>query len=299
MSLYVHEIALHSEHDIDELRSPLRPNQLAQAAAGVDTIVPSLEDLHLMPARIEALVNCLTAIHAVFDSFLSMGLAMLCTLPNLFFVRTGYAARSLRKLLIICENQAQAGTQFQIDKKDLRFEEYMMSLSETFSRVHAANNSQVARAFSMVLLQMRMQASTANSMPNRRGVIEGMSSGQPSRDSRNFMTNHVAALVSTGQPVAPKINLGEPLVPSVSTMNPVDFQTTGMQPGLAMDQPSLDPNTMFPGYPETATWPPQEGPDAFTSGVDVLQWYGQDFMFDDTSTFGYENPNQFGGWPSQ
>lgn len=174
-----------------------------------------------------------------------------------------------------------------------------MSLSETFSRVHAANNSQVARAFSMVLLQMRMQASTANPMPNRRGVIEGMSSGQQSRDPSNFRTNHAAALVSTGQPLAPNINIGDPLVPSVSTMNPVDFQTTGMQPGLAMDQPSLDQHTMFPGYPETVAWPPQEGQDAFTNGVDVLQWYGQDFMFDDTSTFGYENPNHFGGWPSQ
>jgi len=90
--LFINEIALHPEHDIDDLRSPFASLRLRTGRVGFEVQRPTLH-----PGREEALFGCLAAIHECFDSLLSMDVATACTLPTYFFVRTGYAARALPK----------------------------------------------------------------------------------------------------------------------------------------------------------------------------------------------------------
>lgn len=297
--MFVHELALHSEHNIDELRAPLRPVNLAAAAsaAAVDTLAASLEDLHFAPARIESLFNCLGAIHAIFDAFLSMDLSTLCVLPNLYFVRTGYAARALRKLLTICETQARAGAQFQIDSKDLRFVEYMTSLIDAFKRVHAANNSQVARAFSVVLSQMKAQAMKEPNIAAGVGPPEDLINDTHQRTRRPRIDSQ-----PTSQPPTTNILSSDSSLPLYPT-NPMPFYPPNNLPNIQTQHPQrLDNPISFDSPVNMPIWYPSEANDSYMSGIDVSQWYGQDFMFDGVSTFGYDHANYApgtGGWQQQ
>jgi hypothetical protein len=304
--LFIHELALHSEHNIDELRAPLRPVHAAAAAsaAAVNNLASSLEDLHFAPARIESLFNCLGAIHAIFDAFLSMDLGTLCVLPNLYFVRTGYAARALRKLLTICETQARAGAQFRIDAKDLKFVEYMTSLVDTFKKVHAANNSQVARAFSMVLSQMRAQAMKEPSVTEGVGVSEDPADDivQSSRRPRiNSQPTPQPTPQPTSHPLSSNILPRETSLP-IYPANPMPFYASNNPPNLQTHQQGFDNPTNFDSPINVPVWYPSETSDSYMTGIDVLQWFGQDFMFDGVSTFGYEDTNYppgTGGWQQQ
>lgn len=297
-ALFIHELALHSEHNVDEFRAPLRPVNAAAAAASaaaVDNLAVSLEDLHVAPARLESLFNCLRAIHSIFDAFLSMDLTMLCVLPNLYFVRTGYAARALRKLLTICETQARAGAQFQIDAKDLKFVEYMTSLVDTFKRVHAANNSQVARAFSVVLSQMKAQAMKEPGIAAGVGPSEDLIKDTEQRATRPRMNSQPAP-----QPQLPNIL---PQNPSLSFTTPMPYFAPNNLPNIqTQHHQGLDNPINFESPVNVPIWYPNEANDSYMSGIDVLQWYGQDFMFDGVSTFGYDYANYppaTGGWQQQ
>lgn len=291
--MFIHELSLHSEHNIDELRAPLRPVHAAAAAsaAAVNTLAASLEDLHFAPARIESLLNCLAAIHAIFDAFLSMELSTLCVLPNLYFVRTGYAARALRKLLTICETQARAGAQFRIDAKDLKFVEYMTSLVDTFKKVHAANNSQVARAFSVVLGQMRAQAMKEPSVPPGVGLSE---------DPANESTQRTTKPRTNSQPLPqllPSNILPQDHGPLVYPTNHIPFLPSSNTTNIQTHQQGFDNPSNFDSPINVPIWYPNETNDSYMTGIE--QWFGQDFMFDGVSTFGYEDINYplgTGGW---
>lgn len=296
--MFIHELALHSEHNIDELRAPLRPAQAAAAtsAAAVNNLASSLEDLHFAPARIESLFNCLGAIHAIFDAILSMDLGTLCVVPNLYFVRTGYAARALRKLLTICETQARAGAQFRIDAKDLKFVEYMTSLVDTFKKVHAANNSQVARAFSGVLSQMRAQAMKEPSIPTGVGVSEDPVNDNIQRTRRPRMNSQ-----PTSQPLSSNILTRDPSLP-IYPANPIPFYASGNPPNIQTQLQGFDNPNNFDSPSNVPIWYQSETNDSYMTGIDVSQWFGQDFMFDGVSTFGYEDANYppgTGGWQQQ
>ena len=218
-----------------------------------------------------------------------MDLGTLCTLPNLFFVRTGYAARSLRKLLTICESQARAGGQFRIDTKDLKFVEYMTSLADVFSKVHAANNSQVARAFSMVLSQMRAQALKPSGMPPGVGISElGISDDPPSARSQTNTKTRTRQL-SMPQVLPSQLRTGEGGSGPVYLTNDLPYYATSQPQNMPLPQQDFDPSINFGSQPQTASWFQGEVGDSYMTGLDVLQWFGQDFMFDGVSTFGYDD----------
>ncbi|KAK5301830.1 hypothetical protein LTR14_000075 [Exophiala xenobiotica] len=301
-TLYVHEIAIHSEHNIDELRSPLRlpgPND----AANLDPSA-SLTDLQFVPARIESLFTCVTAIHECFDALLSMDLTALCTLPNFFLVRTGYAARALRKLLSICENQAALTGQFQINVQDLKFDEYMTSLIHLFARIHEENSQHVARAFCLVISQIKAHGLRSLKAPDFTNACM-----DDIRESNEKFDKDSAALrgfatTSVGQPT---LSIGNTARTDAS-MPPAPTFSAGLttEPWqMALGQPSFGAFDSAAPLPDLPLWLQVAANDSTMSGEDVLQWFEHDFAFDDLEMYGIGNMNYSAGttdfqqsWPT-
>ncbi|OAG36470.1 hypothetical protein AYO21_09363 [Fonsecaea monophora] len=279
--LFIHEIALHPEHDIDDLRSPLRAAPPLPIPA-VESMTSKFKDLHFIPARVEALFACLAAIHECFDAFHSMDLAILCSLPNVFFVRTGYAARALRKLLSICDSQAEFEGRSHIDVRDLKFEEYLTAIVDVLRRVYAQNNSVVARAFCLVLSQIQTQGL------NSSRLLAAMAQADPAA------SNKARAALTPASSMPPDERVGLPCIRAHESQ-----QSHGTD-SLVYDSSNLNSVPPAPLHHQQTPLGAQtqsqntqmlenDMDDAFMGGIDVLQWFGQDLAFDDTAGYDYDN----------
>ncbi|KIW34911.1 uncharacterized protein PV07_01653 [Cladophialophora immunda] len=279
--LFIHEIALHPEHDIDDLRSPLR-TALAPPAAAVESMTSKFKDLHFIPARVEALFACLAAIHECFDAFLSIGFASMCSLPNIFFVRTGYAARALRKLLNICDSQAEFEGRSHVDVRDLKFEEYLTAIIDVLRRVHAQNNSVVARAFCLVLSQIKTQGLNSSKLLSamKRADEAATTRSRVSPTSASSMpSNERFDLPCLHSDESQQSQRTESLTYDSGDLN------SAPPPQLPHDQIPLDAQTQA----KSAQWLENDTDDAFMSGIDVLQWFEQDLAFDDPAAYDYDS----------
>ena len=88
-NIYLHEIALHPDHDVDDFRPPF-------------FIAVKLPSTHtsaaLTPPYINAIIQCISSADAVITTFLGMSVEDILQCPTLIFVRVVYASVVLIKL---------------------------------------------------------------------------------------------------------------------------------------------------------------------------------------------------------
>ena len=144
INLYMHEIAMHHNHNIDDFRPPFN-------AAPIDG--PPDPDF-VTPAHVESLSTCKEAVHETFDAFLSMDTQSLRALPTLFFVRNSYAAVALIKMYTAVSAK---GSKFGkiIKTEDLKVDEYLDGLISTLQRTAEGGMCKVALKFSMIFNMIR------------------------------------------------------------------------------------------------------------------------------------------------
>lgn len=94
VNLYMHEIAMHVDHNVDELAPPF-----TEAALRGRGEVP--QDVALTPAHIDALSVCLTSIDGIFETFLKVDVDTVRCLPVANFVRVAYAVVVLIKMYVL------------------------------------------------------------------------------------------------------------------------------------------------------------------------------------------------------
>jgi len=211
-----------------------------------------------------------------------MGLASICTLPNIFFVRTGYAARALRKLLNICDSQAEFEGRSHIDVRDLKFEEYLTAIIDVLKRVHAQNNSVVARAFCLMLSHVRTQGL------NSSRLLSAMKQTEKAETTRSRVSpTPVSSLPSNGRLDPPCLRSDESQQSHPTESLAYDFgdMTSGPPAQLPHDRTHLDAQTQT----KNAQWLENDTDDAFMSGIDVLQWFEQDLAFDDPAAYDFDS----------
>jgi hypothetical protein len=92
-TLYIHEIAMHFEHDIDDFKPPF---SMTPTDAN-----PQLSHRLYTPSHISLLTICLHSIHRIFDTFLSVEPVQLRNFPCVVFVRILYAGIAFLKLSTI------------------------------------------------------------------------------------------------------------------------------------------------------------------------------------------------------
>ncbi|KAL6720101.1 hypothetical protein ACLMJK_002022 [Lecanora helva] len=88
-NLYLHEIALHPDHDIDDFRPPFF------IAVKLPSTHPSTT---LTPPYVNAIIQCITSADALITTFLGMSAEEILQCPTLVFVRVVYASVVLIKI---------------------------------------------------------------------------------------------------------------------------------------------------------------------------------------------------------
>lgn len=105
------------------------------------------------PARVDSLMTCLESAHAAFDSLLSMDIASLQALPNLFFVRAGYCAIAFHKVAFIFQSQPRSpGRKLAID---IKFDYYMDAMIDLLTQVGQGGMCAIALGFGFVLRKIK------------------------------------------------------------------------------------------------------------------------------------------------
>lgn len=123
INLYLHEIALHVDHNVDEFQPPFTEEKLFGSNSKESNLLSS--------AHISALSVCLTSVDGVFESFLSLEVDVIRNLPIFHFVRTAYAIIVLIKMYFsAASSNSELGKV--IDKDHMKVEQYLDGLLEKF-----------------------------------------------------------------------------------------------------------------------------------------------------------------------
>ena len=123
-ALYLHEIALHFNHNVEDFRLPFTEESLKSVGGSSDALTQS---------QMAALEACLRAAHGILDIMLEFDGATLKTLPMLlFFVRCTYAIVVLIKMHVaVSAPGSELGKVMK--PEDMKVEYYMASLMTLFA----------------------------------------------------------------------------------------------------------------------------------------------------------------------
>jgi hypothetical protein len=328
INLYMHEIAMHHNHNIDDFRPPY-------IATPIDG--PPDPD-NVTPAHVEALTTCINSAHSAFEAFLSMDLTALHALPTLFFVRNSYAAVALIKMYSAVSAK---GSKFNaiFNAKDLKVEYYLDRMIEALSKTCDSGVSRVAQKFTLIFNMLKSwhmkridsvnngsgpvsrQRTPANgNVPSRSGTVphplqNSYKAVPPQQDPSNLAWNTQPRPIDPGAPhpqnqAQPRSGLqmlsdaamGPGPGPVISHAQPTPQQQWSH---TIMNQPA-QPN-MLPGISQMGAAPPgydQSGmmpymmpgpggdmiPMDFTSDELMAYGFGDEFL---AMNFGFET----NGWP--
>jgi hypothetical protein len=125
-SLYLHEIALHFNHNIEDFRLPFTEESLKSVNNTSDTLTQN---------QMAALEACLKAAHGILDTMLSYETETIKNLPMLlFFVRCVYAIVILIKMHVaVCTPNSELGKMMK--PEELKVDYYIDSLINLFGYV--------------------------------------------------------------------------------------------------------------------------------------------------------------------
>lgn len=172
INLYMHEIAMHNEHNIDDFRPPYS-STLTEGP---------LDPEQVTQIHIASLTKCLHATHAAFDAFLSMDLHQLRSLPTHFFVRNSYAAVALIKLHTATSAKgSKTAAIFQPD--ELQVDAYLDKLITTLTKTADGNMSKVAGKFRMIFQGLRNWHQKRTEASSGRGSREHSQSRMPQKSA--------------------------------------------------------------------------------------------------------------------
>lgn len=146
VNLYMHEVAMHVDHSAEEFKLPPFTED---ALRGVGE-----EPVTLTPAHISALSICLKSIDGIFETFLKIDPETIRCLPVGNFVRVAYAVVVLLKMYFAAATpNSELGKV--IDKDNMKVEQYLDSLVETFRASAAEEKSRPSAKFLMVLIMLK------------------------------------------------------------------------------------------------------------------------------------------------
>lgn len=153
--LYMHEIALHNNHNIDDFRAPFTEESLK---------APSLQAKSLTPYHNGLLQQCLTAVHDMFRTFAAFDMVTVKALPIFYFVRIAYAVVVLIKLH---NAVSDPNSDLLFREEDLHVEYHLEKLLEVFQRMAAQDAFRPARMFMVIVGKLLDGFKNSNSNGHR------------------------------------------------------------------------------------------------------------------------------------
>lgn len=160
-NLYIHEIALHYNHNIEDFKAPFTEETFKSAASQAIS----------GPTHVDALAACQAAIHDILDSFLACDFEVVYALPVIFCkfqhvfasiipnhkltflaVRAVYAAVVLIKLYVAATAPGEMSSV--IKKEDLHVHDYLTRLLSVFNGVVERDSQSPHAKFVLVVQRM-------------------------------------------------------------------------------------------------------------------------------------------------
>lgn len=172
INLYVHEIAMHHSHNIDDFRPPFS----VQEEENEEEEEPD----YITPAHIDSLTTCLHSIHQAFDAFIAMPISTLRSLPTLYFVRNSYAAVALMKIYTaISAEGSKFGSVFK--PSDIKVEYYLDTMFDLMKQTAEGGQSRMAPRFTFLLGMLKSwQVRRAEGLVTRKDkAVVGMKNVNP------------------------------------------------------------------------------------------------------------------------
>lgn len=147
VNLYMHEVAMHVDHNVEEFKPPFTDALLRDASA-------TGEQMTLTGTHIAALSICLKSIDGIFHNFLQFDVEVIRCLPVASFVRVAYAVVVLIKMYFAA---ATPGSHFGkvINKDNMKVEQYLDGLVDLFRKSAKDDKSRPSAKFLMVLLMLK------------------------------------------------------------------------------------------------------------------------------------------------
>lgn len=158
-SLYTHEIALHTGHNVDDFRAPFSEDAL-KASTG--------QGLVLSPAHSKALLDCLRSVHSIFEIFFSFEVATVRSLPIFFFVRIGYALVVLVRLHFAVMAPDSEISKL-ISQDDVGLERNLGRLLKVFETVHSQESFRPATKFLVMVRRLNTTLQESKKKPSANG----------------------------------------------------------------------------------------------------------------------------------
>jgi len=147
VNLYMHEVAMHVDHNVEEFKPPFTEDTLRGVA-------DETEPVSLTPAHIGALSVCLTSIDGIFETFLKLDVETIRCLPVANFVRVAYAVVVLIKMYFAAATpNSELGKV--INKDNMKVEMYLDGLVDLFKATAAEEKSRPSAKFLMVLIMLK------------------------------------------------------------------------------------------------------------------------------------------------
>jgi hypothetical protein len=139
-NLYIHEIAIHTDHNVDDFRLQM-PN-----------IDKPVSGSFITTMHIDALTTCLDSCHRVLNSYLALDLEQARALPNLYIVWNTYAVVGLMKLAGVI--QAPDSAFSSIFTPDIRVDYYLSAVLGKLTEVSAEGRCPPAESFVFVIKKL-------------------------------------------------------------------------------------------------------------------------------------------------
>jgi hypothetical protein len=146
INLYMHEVALHVDHNVDEFKPPYSQETFEG---------PVTKSEQLTQAHLGALSTCLASINGILRIFLQFDAETIRCLPVAHYVRVAYAVVVLIKMYFASASPNIELGKF-IKKDDMHVESYLDGLVNTFRAAAAEEKSRPASKFLMVLTMLKI-----------------------------------------------------------------------------------------------------------------------------------------------
>ncbi|EWC43623.1 hypothetical protein DRE_01510 [Drechslerella stenobrocha 248] len=153
LSLFMHEVALHGEHSVDDFRIPFSDDKLMQQPDASKPPYTAGAAPPLTQTHINALFTCLSSAHSLLDRFLQLTVDEMRCLPVLFFARVAYSFVLLIKIFFSA-SAANSEVGRVVQKPQLKLDMYFEKLLALLKAASADDKSKPAAKFFMILTML-------------------------------------------------------------------------------------------------------------------------------------------------
>lgn len=142
--IYLHEMALHPDHDTEDFRPPFL----------VKTTTNAKDNTSVSPAYLDSIMICLSSAHGLLTAFLKTSVETLRVVPVVTYVRMVYGAVVLTKLHFSAISPTSEISKV-LDHDSLQVGQYLNKLVIHLMAVVGEENNRMASKFLMILIKLK------------------------------------------------------------------------------------------------------------------------------------------------